>query len=101
METVKPAPNTFDGSRRTRFIIHPKELLALEDELEGTGKGILGFYHSHPDYPAAPSRFDQENAWPTYSYVVVSVQRGKPGALTSWLLEEDRSQFNEEEVLVR
>ena len=31
-------------------------------ELEGTGRRILGFYHSHPDHPAAPSRFDQEHA---------------------------------------
>ena len=100
-QRVRRAPNTFDGSKRTRFVIHPRELLQLEDELEGTGQQILGFYHSHPDYPAAPSLFDQENAWPWYSYIVVSVVRGKFGHATSWVLREDRSEFDEETLVVR
>lgn len=98
---VKPAPNTVEGHRRTRFVIHPRELLAMEDEAEAAGHEILGFYHSHPDYPAAPSRFDEEHAWPTYSYIVISVMDAKPLHLTSWILEPDRSGFVEEPVVVR
>lgn len=100
VEEVKPAPNTVEGARRTRFVIHPRELLRLEDALEGSGREILGFYHSHPDHPAAPSEFDREHAWPTYSYVVISVLAGKALHLTSWLLSEDRSGFEEELVRV-
>jgi proteasome lid subunit RPN8/RPN11 len=98
---IRPAPNTFEGNRRTRFNIHPREIMALEDELEGSGSKILGFYHSHPDYPAAPSLYDQEHAWPWYSYVVVSVVAKKFGHLTSWRLAEDRSDFHEETVVTR
>lgn len=101
VERVRPAPNTVEGNKRTRFVIHPKELIALEDELEGSGREILGFYHSHPDYPAAPSLLDQEQAWPWYSYVVVSVLKGKALHLTSWVLREDRSTFDEETVVLR
>ena len=98
---IRRAPNTFDGNKRTRFEIHPKELIAVEDELEGTMDKVLGFYHSHPDYPAAPSRFDQDHAWPWYSYVVVSVLGKKIGHLTSWRLTEDRSDFIEETVVMK
>jgi proteasome lid subunit RPN8/RPN11 len=101
VKRIRPAPNTFDGNKRTRFTIHPKELLMVEDELEGTPDKILGFYHSHPDYPAAPSLYDQEHAWPWYSYVVVSVLAKKMQHLTSWRLTEDRSDFLEETVVLR
>lgn len=98
--SARAAPNAYDGIQRTRFTIHPRELLTLEDELEGSGKEILGFYHSHPDHPATPSQFDREHAWPVYSYVVISVRQGKPVHLTSWVLAEDRSGFHEEMVQV-
>lgn len=98
---VRRAPNTFEGNRRTRFQIHPREIIALEDELGDGEDQILGFYHSHPDYPAAPSLHDQEQAWPWYSYVVASVVAGRFGHLTSWRLTEDRLRFDEENVVLR
>jgi proteasome lid subunit RPN8/RPN11 len=98
---IRRAPNTFDGSRRTRFNIHPRELMAVDDELEGSDQKVLGFYHSHPDYPAAPSQYDQEHAWPWYSYIVVSVLEGEARHVTSWRLRGDRSTFDEETVVAR
>ena len=61
---------------------------------------MLGFYHSHPDHPARPSQYDLDHAWPVFAYVIVSVEGGMPGALTSWRLREDRSAFDEEPVAV-
>ena len=61
---------------------------------------LLGFYHSHPDHPAKPSQFDLDHAWPSFSYVIVSVMAGRDGLLTSWQLKEDRSAFGEELVEV-
>jgi proteasome lid subunit RPN8/RPN11 len=52
---------------------------------------VLGFYHSHPDHPAAPSPFDTEHAWPWYSYLIVRVDRGSAVEATSWQLATDRS----------
>ena len=44
------------------------------------GLDLLGFYHSHPDHPAQPSQFDLDHAWPSFSYVIVSVMaRRRPG----------------------
>lgn len=98
---VRRAPNTFDGNKRTRFNIHPREIIAIEDELEGTKDRVLGFYHSHPDYPAAPSLYDQDHAWPWYSYVIISVLEAKARHLTSWRLTDDRERFDEETLLLR
>ena len=84
--------------KRNRFLIRPEELLrgeryARQHELE-----VTGFYHSHPDCEAQPSKYDLEHAWPTYSYIIVSVREGYAVELRSWELEVGRSQFNREEM---
>jgi proteasome lid subunit RPN8/RPN11 len=62
-----------------------------QEELE-----ILGFYHSHPDHPAAPSAFDIEHAWPWYSYLIVRVSAGRAADLASWQLNDDRAAMRPE-----
>ena len=64
------------------------------------GLKLLGFYHSHPNAPARPSAYDLEHAWPWYSYVIVSIRDGQDEQMTSWVLQDDRSQFDAEEVVV-
>lgn len=85
--------------KRTRFLITPDEFRRGEQYAQSKGINVIGFYHSHPDHPAVPSEYDREHAWPTYSYVVAAIERGKPGPVRSWELDLDRSQFNEEEIL--
>ena len=62
------------------------------------GIDVVGWYHSHPDHPAAPSQYDQDHAWPWYSYIIVSVHTGVPQDMTSWRLKDDRSGFLEEKI---
>jgi proteasome lid subunit RPN8/RPN11 len=62
------------------------------------GGDLLGFYHSHPDHPARPSQYDLDHAWPFFSYVIVSVQKGESRDMTSWRLREDRSAFDQEDL---
>ncbi len=87
-------------SERNRFLIDPKDQLGVEKEARARGLDVLGYYHSHPDHPARPSNYDREHAWPWYSYVILSVEKGKPKDLTCWVLAEDRSLFNPEQVEV-
>lgn len=87
-------------SGRNRFLIDPLEQLKVEKDARARGLEVLGYYHSHPDHPARPSSYDRDHAWPWYSYVIVSVEQGDPKALTSWVLAEDRSRFDEEAVEV-
>jgi proteasome lid subunit RPN8/RPN11 len=69
-----------------------------EQRAREAGLELLGFYHSHPDHPARPSQYDLDHAWPSFSYVIVSVMSGEDQLLTSWRLKEDRSAFDEETV---
>ncbi len=88
-----------EEAKRTRFLIRPEELMRGERLARSRGLEVVGFYHSHPDEEAIPSRYDLEHAWPTYSYVVLSVRRGRAAELRSWEMEPDRSRFNEEEIV--
>jgi proteasome lid subunit RPN8/RPN11 len=91
-------PNTTEEGPRRRFLVRPADYQQAERRASELGAELLGFYHSHPDHPARPSQYDLDHAWPFFSYVIVSVQAGEPGDLTSWRLRDDRSAFDEETV---
>ena len=91
-------PNTTEDGPRRRFLVRADDYRAAETRARDTGLELLGFYHSHPDHPARPSQYDLDHAWPSFSYVIVSVMAGEDKVLTSWRLKEDRSAFNEEHV---
>jgi proteasome lid subunit RPN8/RPN11 len=88
-----------EEAKRNRFLIRPEELMRGEKHAREKGLDVVGFYHSHPDDRAVPSKYDLDHAWPTYSYVVVSVEKGQAVDLRSWEMEPDRSRFNAEEIL--
>ncbi len=96
LEAWKVPSAAADGVRR--FLVEPDDYRAVEQRALAAGLDLLGFYHSHPDHPARPSQYDLDHAWPTMSYVIVSVIDGKDQALTSWRLRADRSAFDEERV---
>ncbi len=91
-------PNTTEEGPRRRFLVRPDDYRAAEKRARDTGLELLGFYHSHPDHPARPSQYDLDHAWPSFSYVIVSVMAGDDKTLTSWQLQPDRSAFDEEPV---
>jgi proteasome lid subunit RPN8/RPN11 len=92
--------NEQDENRRRRFFVTPKqymeaERIATEKKLE-----LLGFYHSHPDHPAAPSEFDRDHALPWFTYVIVSIMNREAKDITAWLLNETRERFDKKELFV-
>ena len=93
-----PLPNTTEEGPRRRFLVRPGDYQQAEQAATAAGRELLGFYHSHPDHPAQPSQYDLDHAWPSFSYVIVSVMAGEPADLRSWTLREDRSAFDEESV---
>lgn len=79
-----------------RFELDPKDYMRIDRKAREAGLDIVGIYHSHPDHPARPSETDLAAAWPGYSYVIVAVNKGKPGDFHSFeLFEHD---FQQEEV---
>jgi proteasome lid subunit RPN8/RPN11 len=87
-----------ETAKRNRFLITPEELMKGERYARSRDLEVVGFYHSHPDSPAVPSKYDLDHAWPTYSYIIVSTSEGQSGDLFSWEQEQDRSRFNEEKI---
>ena len=98
LETYAISNAREEEAKRNRFLIRPDELMRGEKYARDKGLDVVGFYHSHPDDVAVPSQYDLEHAWPTYSYIVMSVETGRAADLRSWEMESDRSRFNEEEI---
>jgi len=68
------APMTNIAFSQVRFLVDPREHIALAKHLRGTGLEIVGAYHSHPRTAAEPSPTDVAEAY--YSelvYVIVSL----------------------------
>ena len=90
-----------EAAKRNRFLIRPEELMRGEKYAREKRLDVVGFYHSHPDARAVPSKYDLDHAWPSYSYIVVAVEKGHAADLRSWEMESDRSRFNEEQITTR
>ncbi len=97
-----PMKNAMNKSEQhNRVLILPKDVLRAERYAREKRLDVIGYYHSHPDHPARPSQFDLDHALPVWSYIIVSVEKGKAVDLRSWEMENDRSKFNEEAVKVK
>jgi proteasome lid subunit RPN8/RPN11 len=79
----------------SRYAIAPQVMLQVQKTARDHGLNIIGIYHSHPDNCATPSECDRLYAWAEYSYIIVSVQKGKTATIASWTLDNDH-QFQPE-----
>ncbi|MGQ0508860.1 MAG: Mov34/MPN/PAD-1 family protein [Myxococcaceae bacterium] len=77
-------PERFPRTSRTAYMFDPKEDLAVQRELDGTGEKIACVVHSHPDVGAYFSQEDRAMAAPDgdpllpgVGYLVVAVDQGK------------------------
>jgi len=99
---LEGASDEFLGQeKRRRFFIPPGEWQEADQRARREGKDILGCYHTHPNHPARPSVYDLEMArgtFPGYSYIILSVQNGVADEMTSWVLRDDYSEFDEESI---
>ncbi len=91
---AEPIANRSEDPRNRRYLIAPDELRRFENSLEGSTESLVGFYHSHPDHPAAPSQFDQEHAWPWYTYLVLEVRAGEARDFATFELDPDERKFH-------
>jgi proteasome lid subunit RPN8/RPN11 len=94
-----PIENQRTTERTTRYLIGPDDYRAIDAEARARRLDVVGFYHSHPDHAAEPSAFDREHAWPWYAYVIVPVYDGHPRTPRAWRLADDRSHFDELEIV--
>lgn len=93
---ARPLANGWEGAARARrYAIDPAELARVERDLAGTGRGVVGVYHSHPDVAAWPSPFDLDHAWPSVAYLIVSVRERRVVDARVWRRSEDGRAFEE------
>ncbi len=99
VQTIHRIENAQEENRERRFLMGPGDFLKADRAARQLGLDVVGTYHSHPDHPAQPSATDLEHAtFPGFTYIIVSVQQGVPGELTTWSLAPDRSCFEPEAV---
>src|SRR5262245_3581872 len=82
------AATNVDVASSRRFTIAPEDFLRAERSARERDLEVVGFYHSHPDTAPLPSRSDLAEAWPYYSYLIVSVQGGIAGEQRCWRLAD-------------
>lgn len=84
--------------RERRYLIDPKTIYDLDQKLEKKKLRIIGYYHSHPNSVPIPSEYDRNHAWPWYTYIIVSIRNKQIEDIKSWILDDDREKFNNEEL---
>jgi len=95
---LMPLQNRRDDSPRNRFEVTPDDVRLAEKTAREKKPDLIGWYHSHPDAPARPSEYDREHAWPWYSYIIVSIQKGAPHDMNSYRLQDDRASYDPEPI---
>ena len=94
---LHPLVNRRDDSPRNRFSVTSEDVMRRrESRARARNLEVVGWYHSHPDHPARPSQYDQDHAWPWYSYIIVSVANKIPRRNDFLALAEDRSRIRNE-----
>lgn len=98
-----PCMNARRDSPRNRYAIDPKDLVRIQREAREQEWDIVGFYHSHPDHPAAWSSTDLAEAhWIGCSYMITSVAKGRAAETRSFVLNgpEDEKRLEEEAIQI-
>ena len=72
VRNVHPSPS--------RYLLDPAEHIATNRRLRGTGREVIGAYHSHPHSPAVPSPVDRAEAYYSdFVWIIVSLAvEGEP-----------------------
>lgn len=95
IEDVIQVDNVFaEEEQHHRYAMRPQDWMRLEDEADARGLTLVGYYHSHPDSPALPSKYDREHALPNFVYIITSVIMARAADMRVWQLRADRSAFD-------
>ena len=95
-----PEKSHHEESRHRRFAVTADDYRQLEKQAKETGLTLLGFYHTHPDHPALPSGTDLSYAWPFFSYIIQSINKGEVADIFSYELDVDKEEFVSEDMQV-
>jgi proteasome lid subunit RPN8/RPN11 len=90
--------NAYKGVQEDRYELRPEDLLAADKGARAEGLDLIGIFHSHPDCDAYFSKTDLENSCPWYSFVVLSIKKGKFDHAASFLPNADQTAAEKEDL---
>lgn len=93
-----PVENVAKEQER-RFEIHGLDYLKVESFALANDLDVIGIYHSHPDYPAIPSKHDLEYAQDVFAYVIISIDGSGIGLINSW--KKENGKFIQQNIEVK
>lgn len=96
-----PLENSFEASQRHhRYQIDAQSMMMVEHAAEDRQLEVVGIFHSHPDHPAQPSEYDLEHSLPWFVYIITSIEAGMSKEIRAWRLLDDRTQFEEVQLII-
>jgi proteasome lid subunit RPN8/RPN11 len=95
---IYPIENIAKEQER-RFEIHGLDYLKVEAYALENNLDVIGIYHSHPDYPAIPSKHDLEFAQSVFAYAIISVNASGFALINSWKKSDNK--FIQQAIKVR
>jgi proteasome lid subunit RPN8/RPN11 len=90
--------NVYVGGQEDRYELRPADLLQADRDARTMGLDVIGIFHSHPDCKAYFSKTDLENSCPWYSFVVLSVEKGRFDHANSFLPNAEQTEAPQEEL---
>ena len=90
--------NVYTGGQEDRYEIRPTDLLEADRSARKQGLDMIGIFHSHPDCAAYFSKTDLENSCPWYSFVVLSIDKGKFDHANSFLPNAEQTEAPKEDL---
>ncbi len=94
-----PLDNIYAGEQGARYELRPEDIRDADSAARARGLDLIGIFHSHPDADAYFSETDLRNSCPWYSFVVLSVHRGKFDHANSFLPDLEQTKAEQEEFI--
>jgi proteasome lid subunit RPN8/RPN11 len=99
VQEAVPLPNSYSGPQEDFFVIDPRDLHRVDRESRARGLDVIGVFHSHPDCDAYFSKRDLEHSCPWFSYVVLSIKKGRFDHANSYRPDFDQTAAPKEELI--
>lgn len=91
--------NVYTGPQEDFFVMDPQDLQRADAHARQSGMEVLGVFHSHPDCDAYFSKRDLENSCSWFSYVVLSIKKGRFDHANSYRPDFDQKEAPKEELI--
>lgn len=97
---IEPTRNVAPDRAR-RFEIDPARHIAVQRALRGSGRAVVGVYHSHPGGSAEPSASDQEEALdPDLVWLIVALKDRKIQSTGAFRLVDGGASFAKVDLVI-